>query len=87
LLIVGADGQAWEGAAVGLAREWRIDLRIVRLRPDDHSLQSRLHDAYGIDTQGAVLIRPDGIIAWRSERGSADTTGAFRAAIQRVLGR
>jgi 2-polyprenyl-6-methoxyphenol hydroxylase-like FAD-dependent oxidoreductase len=87
LLLVGVDGQAWESAGVTLARESRLVVRIGRVRPDDQSLQARLRDAYGMDVQGAVLIRPAGIIAWRAEHGSADATGALRAAIQRVLGR
>jgi 2-polyprenyl-6-methoxyphenol hydroxylase-like FAD-dependent oxidoreductase len=87
LLLAGADGHDWEGAAAAIARESRVDLRVVRLQPDDRAAQTRLRDAYGVDARGAVLIRPDGVIAWRSERGSTDLARDLRAAIQRVLGR
>ncbi|HEU4627386.1 MAG TPA: FAD-dependent monooxygenase [Steroidobacteraceae bacterium] len=85
LLLAGSGGQAWERAAATVAPELRIDLHAVRVEPTDSSAQSRLREAYGVDEQGAVLIRPDGIIGWRSASGTADATGALRAAVERVL--
>ncbi len=33
---------------------------------DDMDVENRFHEVYGIGADGAVLIRPDGFIAWRS---------------------
>jgi hypothetical protein len=87
LLLVGAEGQAWESAAAPTARDVQLDLRSVRLQPDDHAAQARLREAYGVEPQGAVLIRPDGIIAWRAEQGPTFPLGELSVAVQRVLGR
>jgi hypothetical protein len=35
-------------------------------------------ESYGLDAGGATLVRPDGVIAWRS-RGPADRAGIERA--------
>jgi 2-polyprenyl-6-methoxyphenol hydroxylase-like FAD-dependent oxidoreductase len=41
---------------------------------------------YAIDDDGAVLVRPDGHVAWRSRSGSDDPAGTLQAAIDGVLG-
>jgi putative polyketide hydroxylase len=38
-------------------------------------------DAYGITTAGAVLVRPDGVVAWRA----ADSTTASEALMRSTL--
>lgn len=43
----------------------------------------RLATAYGIGRDGAVLIRPDGFIAWRHNSG-ADGPGALDSALERL---
>jgi hypothetical protein len=41
--------------------------------------------AYGVDADGAVLIRPDGVVAWRRRNSSGNTHDALSAACDRVL--
>ncbi|WP_345531261.1 hypothetical protein [Microbispora amethystogenes] len=43
------------------------------------------HAAYGITEAGAVLVRPDGIIAWRSR--DAGEPGSLERALRHVLDR
>jgi hypothetical protein len=45
------------------------------------------HDAYGISPAGAVLVRPDGVVAWRARGGADASAGALDAALTRVLAR
>ena len=45
------------------------------------------HDAYGIDGDGAVLVRPDGHVGWRSRKAPADPERALAAALDAILGR
>lgn len=86
LLLTGADGEAWERAASAVADETKVELKCVRLEREDAHAHERLHRAYHVDTDGAVLIRPDGVIAWRGGRKSqADPTRTLRDALDRVL--
>jgi hypothetical protein len=43
--------------------------------------------AYGVDADGAVLIRPDGFVAWRRRHADAGAPAALDAAFDRVLAR
>ncbi len=43
-------------------------------------------NVYAIDDDGAVLVRPDGYVAWRSRSGSDDPARTLQAAIDGVLG-
>jgi putative polyketide hydroxylase len=40
---------------------------------------------YGIDDAGAVLVRPDGYVAWRSRSMAADPVTTLRAALNQIL--
>ena len=42
---------------------------------------------YGISVEGASLVRPDGFIAWRSQRAAGDPAAGLNAALDRVLAR
>lgn len=86
LLLIGSEGEPWEKAAAVIAHDSKIELRTVRLAQDDHDAQSRVLHAYGVDGRGAVLIRPDGVIAWRSAGESTGAASELRAAIASVLG-
>ncbi len=44
-------------------------------------------DAYGIAADGAVLVRPDGFVAWRQPVAGADPSGSAERALSAVLGR
>ena len=47
----------------------------------------RFVPAYGIGRDGAVLVRPDGFVAWRSPGAADDAVSALGAALARSLGR
>jgi hypothetical protein len=49
-------------------------------------VDGRALTAYGIDHHGAVLIRPDGFIAWRRRSGSGAAQADLEAALNHVLG-
>lgn len=40
---------------------------------------------YGVDADGALLIRPDGFVAWRRQHADGDAEAAFEAALGRLL--
>jgi putative polyketide hydroxylase len=49
----------------------------------DHAWQA----AYGVGEDGAVLVRPDGYVAWRSAALPDDPAEQFAAAMNRIFGR
>ncbi len=59
------------------------ELRVVRLGSDIAESADRFAALYGIDGDGAVLVRPDGHVAWRT--GADATAGAIEQAIATLL--
>jgi 2,4-dichlorophenol 6-monooxygenase len=69
LLIAGEDGHAWCEAAAKLAKDYAIALEAVRigvLSGDYIDVRCAWLKQREIGAQGALLVRPDRYIAWRS---------------------
>jgi hypothetical protein len=74
-LLTGPDGHAWRDAASAM------DVSIaMRSFAGTEWLQR-----YGIESYGAVLVRPDGFIAWRSESLGRNPATDLRAVMSQVL--
>lgn len=90
LLIAGEDGIDWCDAAKRLASTTGIPLDSVRVGHtsgdyrDPRCMWLRRRE---ISRRGAVLVRPDRYVAWRSLGAANDPFGALRAALSRVLAR
>ena len=90
LLIAGEDGEGWCAAARHLARVNAIPLDALRIGELDGDLFDRRlawQQYRGIERDGAVLVRPDRFIGWRSLRASAQPAAALADALQRILNR
>lgn len=88
LLIAGEDGEAWCEAARQIAETSRIRLRAVRighLEGDYRDPRCTWLRHREIRPQGALLVRPDRFVAWRSIDGSTNPTGELHSAISRIL--
>lgn len=87
-LIIGIGGGPFEHAAEVVGKEVGIEIPVYavgyRCPYDDvlreWSARSELSD------RGALLVRPDRFIAWRSFDRPSDPTGALRSAVRHVLG-
>ena len=44
-----------------------------------------LSEAHGLGTQGALLVRPDGFVAWRDENASDDPEAELERALSGLL--
>ena len=90
LLIAGENGQAWCEAARQLAAEADIPLDTLRIGHLDGDLYDprcawlRYRQIAG---DGAVLVRPDRFIAWRSLAGVSEPRAALAAAFSQILAR
>ena len=90
LLIAGEDGQAWCQAARQLAAEADVPLdalRIGHLDGDYHDPRCAWQRHRQIASDGAILVRPDRFIAWRSPAGSGDPRAVLAAALSQILAR
>jgi 2-polyprenyl-6-methoxyphenol hydroxylase-like FAD-dependent oxidoreductase len=82
VLLAGAEGEAWRDAARSAADAREVPLEAYVVGDGDLRDPGGLFaGAYGISPAGAVLVRPDGFVAWRA----ADATGASEAVIGDVL--
>ncbi|GAA2299372.1 FAD-dependent oxidoreductase [Streptomyces hawaiiensis] len=81
-LLTGPDGTAWQGPAAGLG------LSFHRVGAEETpEVVERFLARYGVQRTGAVLVRPDGFIAWRSGGVVGEPAGALRAVLDAVLRR
>jgi putative polyketide hydroxylase len=82
VLLAGSDGAAWCPAAVAAGRQLGVELDACQVGGDDlRDADDRFSSAYGISPAGAVLVRPDGFVAWRA----IDAAGAASSALVDVL--
>lgn len=82
-LFTGPAGQAWRNAAQRLAPEIGIRLDCHALLDSDGEGAS----VFGIEPDGALLVRPDGFAGWRAQRMVPDAESSLRHALTRLLSR
>ncbi|HVX78803.1 MAG TPA: FAD-dependent monooxygenase [Bradyrhizobium sp.] len=88
VLLTGRDGDAWKRAAEGIGPSWPpLAAFSIGGNADLGDPEGNWHSVYGVDADGAVLVRPDGYVAWRSRSGASNPQDVLRAAIDRMLGR
>jgi hypothetical protein len=88
LLMAGAQGDAWTRAAQGVAVSWPpLVAHVIGKNTEISDPDGIWHAAYGIEPDGAVLVRPDGYVAWRSKSGVSNPEATLREVFDRLLGR
>jgi putative polyketide hydroxylase len=83
ILLTGPKDGEWRPAARQVAAELGIPLSSFAIgRGGDFESESDdWGHLYGLDAGGAVLVRPDGHVAWRSRRQPVDLLSAIRSAL------
>ncbi|MFD3405840.1 FAD-dependent monooxygenase [Kribbella sp. NPDC058693] len=77
VLLTAPQGDSWRAAAG----------RCVGVPVDSHVVsEPEWPELYGVESDGAVLVRPDGHVAWRSRTGSTDPAADFRTALSTCTG-
>jgi putative polyketide hydroxylase len=83
VLLTGSDGSPWRAAAQRAAapRQVPIEVHSVGETADLPAAAGRFEAIYGVESDGAVLVRPDGFVGWRAQRAedtpADDLAGAF----------
>jgi 2-polyprenyl-6-methoxyphenol hydroxylase-like FAD-dependent oxidoreductase len=86
LLLTGSDGGAWGDAAATVAADLGVPVTAVAVGQGGVTdAAGTFHEVYGIEPGGAVLIRPDDIVAWRSVGASEHPVDDLRSAMTTVL--
>lgn len=88
VLLTGTEGAAWNAAAAALAERGPVPLRAVRIGPggDYTAPEGDWYAAYGISRRGAVLVRPDAFVAWRSADGGRNPAQELSSALRTAAG-
>jgi len=85
VLLTGRRGQAWRAASQRAVEQLGMPLRCYSIGAEDHLMDDS--DAwpglYGVGVDGAVLVRPDGHVAWRLASEEADP--GLIPALNRIL--
>jgi putative polyketide hydroxylase len=79
----------WDGRLTLVTAEdsWRRAAGVVGVEaPEIADPGGRLARTYRLGAGGAVLVRPDGVVAWRHEVPVADPVDALRDAVDHTLG-
>ncbi|MEV0379129.1 FAD-dependent monooxygenase [Nonomuraea sp. NPDC050643] len=80
-------GQAWMEAG-RLVKE-RLGVELTRLLVNDElmDVEGRFRERYGVGGGGAVLVRPDGYVAWRSPDPVTNPADTLEHALRQILSR
>lgn len=89
VLLTGPEGQAWSTHVQQAAARLGLPLDVYRIggQGDFVDPDNRFLTAYGLSSTGAVLVRPDGFIAWRAEVADDQPERMLEQGLRRMLGR
>jgi putative polyketide hydroxylase len=86
-LLIGSQGSEWNEAASRVAQ--RLDLPLsaylIEGKRGLKDVEGRFSEVYGVGPMGAVLVRPDGFVAWRSSELTDNPRLALESAVARIF--
>jgi 2-polyprenyl-6-methoxyphenol hydroxylase-like FAD-dependent oxidoreductase len=81
VLIAGPQGHAWTESAKLAAGKLKLELDVHQIEADG------LMPAYGISATGAVLVRPDGFVAWRASTAEGSSPELLSGVLSKLISR
>ncbi|WP_374572211.1 FAD-dependent monooxygenase [Phenylobacterium sp.] len=82
-LLAGEAGHGWIAAAKGA--DWPLKVALVGAGASIHDPHGQWAELRGHSPTGALLVRPDGHVAWRVDEMPRDPTLALRTTFQTIL--
>jgi 2-polyprenyl-6-methoxyphenol hydroxylase-like FAD-dependent oxidoreductase len=88
VLLTGPRGRAWRDAVPGLSTSSRPPLVAFAIGDGGELADpgGAWQETYGVDEDGAVLVRPDGQVAWRCRSAASDPAMVLQSTLDAVLG-
>jgi putative polyketide hydroxylase len=83
VLLAGANGAAWISAAKRVMQRLDVPLDTYRFGVELGGAEGAA--AYRLSTDGALLVRPDGFVAWRSEAAVEEPERTLEHILSRIL--
>ena len=86
-LICGAEGAAWCTVVDRLRQRFGLDMgcQCIGASGGYQDVEGTFEQRYGLQSSGAVLVRPDGWVAWRAQAWNEGGEDALAAALGAVL--
>jgi hypothetical protein len=87
VLLAGSDGAAWRTATERAAapRSVPVEVLTVGEAGDLRAPAGRFEALYGVEADGAVLVRPDGFVGWRAARAGGTPAADLARALAAIL--
>lgn len=88
VLLAAPQGQGWAESARSAAERLHVPLRVYQIGRNLGDVNSSFCSAYGIGEAGAVLVRPDGFVGWRTSDApisSGPSTHVLEQVFSRLL--
>jgi 2,4-dichlorophenol 6-monooxygenase len=86
-LITGPTGDRWVTAARAAAEKFGIGIAVAVIGRDYADVDGQWAQVREIGNDGAIFVRPDNFVAWRSMSSAADATDILVNAVGTVLQR
>ena len=88
VLLAASQGQAWCDGARGAAKGFKgLELNAYCVGGDVEDPEGRFPRAYGLESSGAVLVRPDGFVGWRATSLAGNPLQTLEGALRAILHR
>jgi putative polyketide hydroxylase len=89
VLLVGENGTSWFAAAYEIRQRLKIPLKAYHIGRTGELIdtENQFHSLYRITPTGAVLIRPDGFVAWKAQDNTAHVVQSLEQAFRQILAR
>jgi putative polyketide hydroxylase len=86
-IFAGAQGGEWRQIAKAAGAQTGLDIQCHLIGADFEDVEQKFNQRYGVGETGAVLVRPDGFIAWRMVELKPGAGDELLWALARVLDR
>jgi 2-polyprenyl-6-methoxyphenol hydroxylase-like FAD-dependent oxidoreductase len=87
VLLAGADGNAWRECARTAGMQTGIDLDTYQVGGENNLTDptEKFAGMYGIESTGAVMVRPDGFVGWRAKTADGASAQLVTRALSSLL--